>query len=182
MELSWCSGRSSAQTFSIRPVREFVSQWIGDGRGWIDPYAGDNPLGIQFSNDHNPDCGAENHMEAVEFCRAVVEQGLVPRGGFAGVVYDPPYSYRQVSEHYRARGMRATRFDTSNQFYNRVKNAVCDHIAIGGFAISCGWNSNGFGWNRGFAPVHLLVVRHGQHKNDTLVLVEVRVSRSEDMP
>ena len=72
-------------------------------------------------------------------------------------------------------GRKATSLDTSAQFYSRVMNAVCDHIRPGGYAISCGWNTNGFGPNRGFEPVELLVVRHGSHHNDTLITVERKV-------
>lgn len=51
-------------------------------------------------------------------------------------------------------------------------NAICDKIVPGGLAISCGWNSNGFGRNRGFELVRVLLVAHGQHHNDTIVIVE----------
>ena len=92
---------------------------------------------------------------------------------FAGVIFDPPYSYRQVSEHYKSLGMKATALDTSANFYNRVMNAICDAIQVGGYAISCGWNSSGFGKNRGFEIVEILIVAHGaSHHNDTIVTVE----------
>lgn len=51
-------------------------------------------------------------------------------------------------------------------------NAICDHVAPGGHAITFGWNSNGFGKNRGFEAVEILIVAHGGHHNDTLCVVE----------
>jgi hypothetical protein len=33
---------------------------------------------------------------------------------------------------------------------------------------------------RGFIPVEIMIVRHGQHKNDTLVIVEQRDKRLVD--
>ena len=41
--------------------------------------------------------------------------------------------------------------------------------------ITCGWNSNGFGKNRGFEIIEILLVAHGQHRNDTIVTVERKV-------
>ena len=112
-------------------------------------------------------------MLADTFCRDVLV------GPFRGVLFDPPYSYRQISECYKGFGLRATSLDTSNNFYNRVMNGICDKIEPGGYAISFGWNTNGFGKNRGFYPVEYLVVAHGQHHNDTLVTVERKsVARS----
>lgn len=92
-----------------------------------------------------------------------------------GVLFDPPYSYRQVSEHYKEIGLKARSIDTSSNFYNRVMNAICDKIKPGGYAISCGWNSNGFGENRGFEQIEILLVAHFQHHNDTIVTVEQKM-------
>ena len=38
--------------------------------------------------------------------------------------------------------------------------------------ISFGWNSIGFGKNRGFEIIEILLVAHGGTKNDTIVTVE----------
>jgi hypothetical protein len=97
---------------------------------------------------------------------------------YDGVIFDPPYSYRQITECYAKVGLKASQLDTSNNFYNRVMNRICDRIKPGGIAISCGWNTNGFGVNRGFRVVEILVVAHGQHHNDTLVTVERRRLRT----
>lgn len=177
MKMSWARAQPSKHTFRIPPIRSLVERYITDPKRWIDPYAGDNPLGIRYSNDINPACFRSNyHHDALEFVEAAVEEVCIRHGRlFAGCAYDPPYSYRQVTEHYSMVGRKATSLDTSAQFYSRVMNAVCDHIEVGGHAISCGWNTNGFGVNRGFEPVELLVVRHGSHHNDTLVLVERKI-------
>jgi hypothetical protein len=175
MKISWARAQPSKATFTIKPIRELALRYIGDGHGWADPYAGDNPLGIQFSNDINRNTKAVHHYDALDFCMELVRLLKLRGQMLDGCAYDPPYSYRQVTEHYRAVGIKATSLDTSAQFYSRVMNAVCDQIKVGGYTISCGWNTNGFGVNRGFEPVELLVVRHGSHHNDTLVLVERRV-------
>lgn len=163
----------SAWTFTIKPIAALLSRYVGDGKGWVDPYAGlHSPA--EFTNDMIPERGAAYSMDALEFCRDVAPK-IKPTLGFEGVLFDPPYSYRQVSEHYKAIGKKATSMDTSANFYNRVKNAICDHIKPGGYAISFGWNTNGFGKNRGYEQIEILVVAHGGHHNDTLVAVERRM-------
>ncbi|MCK9593866.1 MAG: hypothetical protein M0Q91_17840 [Methanoregula sp.] len=161
---------SRKETFKIKPIAELLNRYVGDGKGWADPYAGDNSP-AQWTNDHNPEKNTGYHMEAKEFCELMVPE----HPGFQGALFDPPYSYRQVSEHYKVRGKKATRFDTSNQFYNRVMNPLCEKIRQGGYAISFGWNSNGFGARRGFEIIEIMLVAHGQHKHDTIVTVEEKV-------
>jgi len=158
----------SAWTFTIKPINELLGRYVGDGKGWVDPFAGDNSP-AEFTNDQHPDRKAKWHMDSEEFCKTMC-------GPFNGVLFDPPYSYRQVSEHYKEVGKKARAIDTSANFYNRVQNAICDKIRPGGYAISFGWNSNAFGKNRGFEQVEILLVAHGGHHNDTIVVVERKVN------
>lgn len=158
----------SAKTFSIKPIGELLLRYVKDGKDWIDPYAGWlSPA--EITNDHNPERTATYHMEAKEFAE------MLPRNDYAGVLFDPPYSYRQVSEHYKNIGKKATQKDTCTQFYNRAMNPLADKIKKGGFAISFGWNTNAFGKNRGFEIVEILIVAHGGHHNDTLVTIERKI-------
>jgi hypothetical protein len=170
IKLSRVVAGSRKETFKIKPIAELLKRYVGDGKGWIDPFAGDNSP-AEFTNDHNPAKKAKYHMEAETFCKLL----FPATAGFNGALYDPPYSYRQVSEHYKVQGKKATRFDTSNRFYNRVMNPLCEKIRQGGYAISFGWNSNGFGARRGFEIIEIMLVAHGQHKHDTIVTVEEKV-------
>lgn len=154
----------SKNTFTIKPIAELLGRY-GVGENWIDPFAGDNsPAG--FTNDHNPGKPTTRHMEAMDFVNLWEDER------FDGAVFDPPYSYRQVSEHYKVIGKKATQKDTSTQFYNRVLNPLADKIKRGGICIHFGWNSNAMGKNRGFEIVEILLVAHGGHHNDTIVTVE----------
>lgn len=162
-------------TFKIPPIRELLDRYvIADGAGWIDPFAGMNSP-AQHTNDVNPEMPSKYHLLADDFCEMMVKVG---EGPFDGVLFDPPYSYRQITECYAKVGLKASQLDTSNNFYNRVMNAICDDIVPGGYAISFGWNTNGFGANRGFHLLEVLVVAHGQHHNDTLVVVERKNKRT----
>lgn len=160
-------------TFGIKPIAALLARYVGDGRGWVDPFAGMHSP-AELTNDLNPAMPTQYHLLAEDFCR------LLP-GPFRGVLLDPPYSYRQISDCYRdlhqidpARFKKATSQDTTAHFYNAVMNAICDKIQPDGYAITCGWNSNGFGRRRGFSLIEVLIVAHGSgsHRNDTIVTVE----------
>jgi hypothetical protein len=59
--------------------------------------------------------------------------------------------------------------------HKEVKDALSDKIKVGGYAISCNWNSCGFGINRGFRLIEILLVCHGGGHCDTIVVVEQKV-------
>jgi len=160
--------RASAWTFTIPPFAELIQRYVGEGKNWVDPFAGDNSP-AEYTNDIHPERKAKYHMEAEEFCKMI-------EGDFDGVLFDPPYSYRQISEHYKELGKKATALDTSANFTSRVKRAIAPKIKIGGIAITWGWNSNGFGKVHGFAPIEYLLVGHGSEHNDTICIVERKVN------
>jgi len=60
-------------------------------------------------------------------------------------------------------------------FYEKVKSAICDAVRPGGYAITFGWNTNGFGVTRGFRIVEIMTIAHGGSKNDTIVVVEKKI-------
>jgi len=154
-------------TFIIKPIKELVNYYAKSGDGWVDPFAGKySPA--EITNDLNPDLNTTHHLDAKEFVDNL-------KGSYKGVFIDPPYSYRQITEHYAKAGIKASQLDTSSNFYNRVMNGICDKIIKDGFAISCGWNSNAFGKNRGFEIIEILLVAHGGHHNDTIVTVERKI-------
>lgn len=167
----------NAWTFKIGPIKELLGRYVGDGYNWVDPFAGKNSP-ARTTNDHNPEMKEfykregqlHSTMEAVEFAKKVSHTK-----GFAGVIFDPPYSFRQISEHYKVIGKKAGRLDTSSNFYEKVKSVLCEKVHIGGHVISFGWNSNGFGKKRGYKIIEILLVSHGGSKNDTIVTVEQRI-------
>ena len=168
----------NAWTFKIGPIARLLKRYVPDGDNhWLDPYAGYNSP-AQWRNDLDPETPNQYHMHAVEWAQYMRDQqsgGLPIARGYPGIIYDPPYSFRQISEHYKALGMKATQADTSMAFYEKAKSGFCDLIRPGGLAISFGWNSNGFGKARGFRIIEIMLVAHGGSKNDTIVVVEQKI-------
>ena len=158
----------SPWTFSIYPIKKLLERYVGDGEGWIDPFSGKSFF-AETTNDHNPKMKAMYNLEALDFVKMLT-------GRYKGILFDPPYSFRQISEHYKVIGQKATQKQTSMAFYEKVKSASCEKIQIGGYAISFGWNTNGFGKARGFRIIEIMSIAHGGSKNDTVATVEIKLN------
>lgn len=158
----------SKHTFTIRPIAALLRRYIGDGTGWIDPFAGFNSP-ASLTNDLNPETPAMYHLHALDFSKQL-------QGEFEGVLFDPPYSLTQVKECYKSFGKENFMRNDVNHFPYDIQNEIAPHIKLGGYAITCGWNSNGFGKKRGFEIIEILLVAHGRQHNDTIVTIEKKVT------
>lgn len=154
-------------TFTIPPIAELVRRYVGTGRGWIDPFAGQTSP-AEFTNDLNPEAKSESHMDALDFL-----QGL--RGQYSGILFDPPYSYNQMQECYETIGIGKITSRHATNFYGDLRDAIAPLIVPGGLALSFGWNSIGMGKTHGFALIEVLLVCHGRAHNDTICTVERKV-------
>lgn len=157
-------------TFSIKPIRRLLNRYVGGGKGWIDPFAGKHSP-AEWTNDLNPAMPTKYHLDAKVFAE------LLPRG-HKGVLFDPPYSLRQIKECYEKIGKEMLYEDTIDASFGGVKDTLASKIESGGHAICCGWSSCGFGKNRGFELIEILLVCHGGHHNDTIITVEKKKTRS----
>lgn len=154
----------SRHTFTIKPIKELLEKYVGDGKGWIDPFSGYNSP-AEIKNDLNPNIPVCFHLEATDFIAQV-------KSPVNGILFDPPYSPRQIKEVYNLIGLHNSFENTMATFWSKVKDCACKIIEPNGLVISCGWNSQGFGKNRGFEIIEILLVPHGGAHNDTIVTVE----------
>jgi hypothetical protein len=159
----------SRWTFTIKPIRQLLAKEVGTpmfmNGTWADPFAGKNSP-AQETNDLNLKMNTKYHMEAIDFLKTLES------GSMDGILFDPPYSPRQVKECYEGIGIAVTAEATKQSFYSKAKNEMARVIKQGGKAICFGWNSMGLGKNRGFELERILLVPHGGSKNDTIVTVE----------
>jgi len=149
-------------TFTIKPIAELLSRYVNSGF-WCDPFAGENSP-AQIQNDLSGK--VQFSIDAIEFLKTR------ENNEFDGILLDPPYSLRQVSEHYKKAGIEITGWHTSAGWGSSIKNEAARIIKPKSIAICCGWNSMGLGKNRGFEMIEILLVPHGGSKNDTIVTVE----------
>jgi len=158
-------------TFSIPPIAAFIERWWREPS--VDPFARNSKLAT-VTNDLAPGTDAHWHMEAVEFC-AMMDARWGSDGRAGLVLFDPPYSPRQIAEVYQSVGRKATTADTQNaRLYKAVRDGLDKLLAPGGIALSFGWNSAGFGKSRGYEVVEILLVAHGGAHNDTICVAEVK--------
>lgn len=167
----------SADTFSIKPIGDFVQRYLSASSESVDPFARDKRW-ASHTNDLNPATAAEHHMDAEEFCLLLAERGVRADLG----LFDPPYSPRQISEVYKSVGREVGTAGTQNgALYRRVRDALDRCITPGGVVLSFGWNSSGMGVKRGYQIEEILLVAHGGGHNDTICVAERKRSRWEDI-
>lgn len=158
----------SMHTFKISPIRDLLKIYVGDGKNWIDPFAGENSP-AEFTNDLNQNKPTKYHLHAVDFCKQM-------NGKYNGVLLDPPYSLTQLKQLYESIDVKMFK-DDAQRFPHNVKELIAPKILIGGFAITFGWNSQGFGKRLGFKMKEILIINHGRGHNDTIVTVEIKIGQ-----
>ena len=152
-------------TFSVGPIASFVARHTSGLSAIVDPFCGDSTVGT-----HRNDL-KHGGMDAEAYCHALASR--YGTGWADAVIFDPPYSPRQISEVYKSVGMAVGMAETQNaSLYKRVRSALWPLLKTDGVALSFGWNSAGFGSKRGAEVVEILMVAHGGAHNDTICVAE----------
>ena len=157
-------------TFKIPPIALLLARYVGDGKGWIDPFAGMYSW-AEFTNDINPDVPTMCHIDALEFLNKLT-------GEYKGVLFDPPYSDEQCLRKYKPvqRGTAGRA-----EYWAKCKDQIANVVKPEGFVLSFCWDSTGMGKNRGFELIEILLVCHGACHNDTICTVERKIQHSLEL-
>ena len=156
----------NSNTFEIKPIKELIDKYT---YGLIiDPFANKNKL-ANITNDLDEQYDTDYHMDALDFLKKFDDNSV------DCVLYDPPYSVRQVSEVYRKLGHSLNMETTQASYWSKQKKEIGRIVNRGGIVISCGWNSGGIGKKYGFEILEILLVPHGGAHNDTIVTVERKI-------
>jgi DNA modification methylase len=154
-------------TFEIKPINALITDEMNDGL-WIDPFANRNKL-AHVTNDLNLEFDTDYHLDALDFLKMFDDNSV------DGVLYDPPYSPRQVSECYKNVGLNVTWDTTKASFWSNHKKEISRIVKKDGKVITFGWNSGGIGMKYGFHISRILIVPHGGWHNDTICTVEIKM-------
>ena len=166
----------NTETFSIQPIADLLIRVLRGCSVIVDPFARNSEF-AHYRNDLDLTTKAEYHMDAKDFCRRLIQEGVQADA----VLFDPPYSPRQISEAYKSVGKAVSMEGTQNaRLYREVRDGLDMLLSSGGIAISCGWNSVGFGKERGYEIEEILLVSHGGAHNDTIIVVERKIQRRLD--
>jgi hypothetical protein len=161
----------NSRTFTIKPIRELLLKYA---KGIvIDPFANEGSIRRfldcerYVNNDLDIDYDCDYHLDALDFLRLFDDKSVDV------ILYDPPFSPRQVVECYKKFDKTVSIQDMNGLFYSRLRSEIMRILKPGGAIISCGWHSNGIGKKYGFKLAEVLMVAHGGRHNDTLITVEV---------
>ena len=162
----------SGNTFDIEPIGQLVKRYLRAAGVSTDPFARDKRWAT-YTNDLNPNTAAEWHMDSAVFLEMLVSQKVKADL----VIFDPPYSPRQIKEVYEGIGLKMTQQDGwRTNGWKRERKAINELVNVGGHVISFGWHTNGIGKYYGFCMKEMLIVNHGWGHNDTLCVVEEKNS------
>lgn len=100
----------SPRTFSIPPIRDLIARVTAGASVIVDPFARNSLVGT-VRNDLDEETDAQYHMDATDFLRGL------PDASADAVLYDPPYSPRQIEECYRRLGRSVSWRDTSAEYW-----------------------------------------------------------------
>ena len=169
MEIDRTWSMPSKWTFTIKPIKELIKQYVNGGL-WIDPFAGENsPANI--TNDIEGR-GNEFKMDGLAFLKTINNNSA------DGVLFDPPYSVEQCLRKY------TPKYDGTagrTEYRAKCKDEIGRIIKRDGVSISFSWDSTGIGLKRGFEIIEILLVCHGACHNDTIVTVERKIRSNEEL-
>lgn len=165
----------NSKTFKIKPIKELIQKYIQKTDIVLDPFANEHSIKNEIackkyiSNDIDTSFNTDFHLDAQNFMKSFDDNSIDV------VLYDPPYSPRQIKECYQKLNKTVTIEDTKSSYFSRFKEEIARVLKPGGICISCSWNSNGIGKKYGFELIEILDVAHGSRHNDTLVTVERKI-------
>lgn len=157
----------SSNTFSIKPIKSLIKKYLKESGISIDPFANNNRL-ADITNDLDPTFKTDYNLDALDFLKTLED------GSIDLVLFDPPYSPRQVSECYKALGKTVNMQTTQASYWSNLKKEISRIMCKNGVCITFSWNSGGVGKKYGFEIEEILLVPHGGWHNDTICTVEIK--------
>ena len=137
----------NSNTFEINCIHKLIYKYLKPDMFSVDPFSNKNRI-AKFTNDIDPqfDTGGDKHncMDALKYLK------LLYNNNVDLLLYDPPYSVRQVSECYKKVGLTVNMETTQSSYWTKQKNEIARIIKPDGIVISFGWNSQGIGKVLGF--------------------------------
>lgn len=150
--------------------------WRTEGAGLaIDGFAREsfvNDLECFITNDLNPEFNCDYNLEWKDFAEHINTR---TKAGFRGpdlVFFDPPYSLRQLKDHYDGIGKDLELWQTHNM-WRAGKDAMAEVMPVGSRVVSFGWTTAGFGAKRGFDKVAIYVFEQVAREDRYALLVTI---------
>jgi len=145
-ERHWCM--PNHKTFTIKPFKNLIAAELGSN--YVDPFP------YPFVKD------------AIDYLKTIHDNSV------DHLVFDPPYSQRQLKEKYHSAGL-SFNHPMNNSYWSNCRKEISRIVKSTGKVISFGWNTNGIGIKHGFKITKVVLVAHGSQHNDTIATVEVKI-------
>lgn len=176
MEITRKWSMPNSRTFKIKPIKELIENELVDKGIIIDPFANECSIrdiihnkNIKYiSNDLDEQYPTDFHMDALDFLKQFDDESVDM------ILYDPPYSPRQVSECYKNLNKTVNMATTQASYWSNHKREIGRILKPNGKVITFGWNSGGIGKKYGLKIHNILLVPHGGWHNDTICTVEIK--------
>ena len=191
MKMTHTITQITSEPFSNPHIRKVIDRVLNDvmydtcGNAMvIDPFARESftrTLPNCITNDLNTEFNTDYNLEFKEFVYAL-------QGRFIScddekpidlVLFDPPYSLRQLKDSYSGIGKHLDLWQTQNM-WKEGKDILASMMRPGSYAISLGWTTSGFGKNRGFEKreVHVFEQAAREDRYSLLLTVEQKVQHT----
>ena len=166
MEINRVWSMPSGNTFSIQAIGDLINKYKSGVI--IDPFANSNKFAT-ITNDLDPQYDTTYHMDALDFLKMLDTESVDT------VLWDPPFSPRQITDCYKKLGKSVNWETTQASYWSKQKEEISRIVKKDGYVITCGWNSGGVGKKYGFEIQEILLVAHGGWHNDTIVVVDKKI-------
>lgn len=110
MQINRVWAMPNSKTFQIKPIRELINKYTYGVI--VDPFANDSKIGT-ITNDLDEQYDTDYHMDALDFLKMLGDNSIDT------VLYDPPYSPRQVSECYTSLGKTVNMQTTQASYWSK---------------------------------------------------------------
>lgn len=181
----------SSEPFSNPHIRKVIDRVLNDvmydtcGNALIvDPFARDSftsRLPSCITNDLNTEFNTDYNLEFKDFAKALQGQFHLFMKPIDLILFDPPYSLRQLKDCYDGIGKDLDLWQTQNM-WKEGKDILATMMRPGSYAISLGWTTAGFGKKRGFEKreIHIFEQAAREDRYSLLLTVEQKVQTSLD--
>jgi hypothetical protein len=158
---------TNGDTFQCKPISEFVQRYYSPNLVSIDPFARNSQLAT-FTNDLNPNTSARYNLDVVEFLELLVDREVMADL----IIFDPPYSPRQVKELYDSIGIETGKEMAWRTASWKNEKILCNKLLkMGGVFLHFGWNTMGI-CQGNYKTEEIMLVCHGAAHNDTICMAQ----------
>ena len=114
-----------SDTFNIAPIGGLVKRYLSQSKVSIDPFAR-NKRWATYTNDLNRETDAEYHVDILDFLLMLKAKDVIADL----VLFDPPYSPRQIKECYDSIGRKMGQLDAMRTNWQPERNLINDILSI----------------------------------------------------